>query len=110
MATTPTAGLQANTAAAFAAVRKDLAARLAAAAELLAAEHRRRLGVPNPRPYADASHAGEYPRRRTGRGLAAVHVETVSPRARRRPGRPRRRGAGRRAPGTAGRQLRPQGA
>ena len=45
-----------------------------AAATLLQSEQTLRTGIENPSPHKDSSHAGEYLRKRTGRGQAACVV------------------------------------
>lgn len=70
--------LRTNVAPAMRQVRAVSARLLLLGAKSLAAEHQRRLGVPNPPPFRTPSSPGQYPRLRTGTAQRAVVVEPGS--------------------------------
>lgn len=68
-----------NVGAAMDQVRREAANRLLRAAAYFVAQHQQLVGVSNPRPHKTPSRTGEYPRKRTGEGQAAIVYGPTSP-------------------------------
>lgn len=60
-------------------LKREAASRLVRAALFFQQQHQQRVGVSNPRPHKTPSRPGEYPRKRTGVGQAAVVYGPESP-------------------------------
>ena len=60
------------------AAKKEAAQRLQRAAVFFVTNHQSRLGISNPRPHKTPSLPGQYPRKRTGFGIAGIITAPTS--------------------------------